>query len=108
MAVVSRYQKDFIGLAVEKGCAQPLEQVFLLLHTMIWDILPYTSGFQQRLVTWRGTGTGTNNQFIPKIFTLAAGPHQLIICGREANAQLETITILGVPQAPQGLHITGR
>ena len=64
--------------------------------TMIWDI-PLTAGFEQRVVSWRGNGTDANNQFVPKIFTLTQGSHQLIIRGREANVQLETLAILKVP-----------
>jgi hypothetical protein len=34
-----------------------------------------------------------NSQFSPKIFTLSAGMHQLIVRGREPNTQLSTITV---------------
>ena len=61
--------------------------------TMIWDI-PLTAGFEQRVVSWRGNGTDANNQFVPKIFTLTQGSHQLIIRGRGANVQLETLAVL--------------
>lgn len=60
--------------------------------TMIWDV-PITSGFANEVVSWRGTGTDTNNQFVPQVFSLSAGTHELIIIGREANAQLGQITI---------------
>jgi hypothetical protein len=65
--------------------------------TMIWDIFPFTSGFEQRTVSWRGTGSDTNNQYIPEVFTLTAGPHQLIIRGREAYPELQDMTILPYP-----------
>jgi uncharacterized protein involved in high-affinity Fe2+ transport len=71
--------------------------------TMIWDV-PVTSGFASQTVSWRGNGTvsstsssGLTAQYAPKVFTLAAGTHQLIIRGREANVQVGTITI-----APNG------
>lgn len=72
--------------------------------TMIWDI-PLTSGFVERTVAWRGNGTPEVNEFAPKVFTLAAGTHTLIVRGREANCQLASFTIvpdgttppLGVP-----------
>jgi sulfur relay (sulfurtransferase) complex TusBCD TusD component (DsrE family) len=63
---------------------------------MIWDI-PVTSGLAERAVSWRGSGTPTSNEFAPKVFTLTAGSHQLIVRGREANAQLGTITLKPYP-----------
>ena len=66
---------------------------------MIWDIPP-TSGIVSQTGSWRGNGTASSNspsgltaQYAPKVFSLAAGTHQLIIRGREANCQLSTITI---------------
>lgn len=61
--------------------------------TMIWDA-PVSASAITQTVSWRGTGTSTNAQYSPKLFTLSAGTHQLIIRGREANAQLGTITIV--------------
>ena len=61
--------------------AQPVDP------TMAWDIFPFTSGFQNDIVSWRGTGSDTNNQFNPKIFALTAGAHQIIFalhCHRSA------------------------
>ncbi|GEM_PF-1101728 len=72
--------------------------------TMIWDI-PTTTGFQLRLAGWRGLGTDTSDQFTPEVFNLGTGSHQLVICGREANVQLQSIAILKVPAAPQGLSV---
>lgn len=72
--------------------------------TMIWDV-PATSGFTNLLVSWRGSGTDTNNQFVPEVFNLYAGAHQLIIRGREAGAQLANITIMTGLPAPTGLHV---
>jgi parallel beta-helix repeat protein len=72
--------------------------------TMIWDI-PVTSGFEQRLVSWRGNGTFDNDQFVPALFNLSAGTHQLIIIGREANTELQQISIVQLPNAPENLHI---
>jgi hypothetical protein len=67
--------------------------------TMIWDV-PAGAGFVSQTISWRGNGTvstaspsGLTAQFAPKVFGLSAGTHQLIIRGREANAQLSTITI---------------
>jgi hypothetical protein len=70
---------------------------------MIWDI-PVGTGFVNRTVSWRGNGNGipTSSQYIPKVFTLSAGTHQLIIRGREANTRLGTISITA---APAGLQI---
>ena len=59
--------------------------------TAIWDI-PVTSGFATQLVSWRGTGTETNNQYVPEVFNLSAGTHKLIIIGREAGVELGQIS----------------
>ena len=71
--------------------------------TMIWDI-PITSGFEQRIVSWRGDGTDVSNQFVPKVFTLSAGVHQLIIRGRETNTQLQSLAILYYLPPPWGMR----
>jgi len=60
--------------------------------TMIWDITK-TSGFVERTVSWRGTGSIDKNQFNPKVFTLTAGEHTLIIRGREKNTLLDKISL---------------
>jgi len=73
--------------------------------TMIWDIMPVTSGFESRLVSWRGNGSDTANEFIPKIFSLAAGTHQLIIRGRESNTQLQSVSILALPPSPKNFRL---
>jgi hypothetical protein len=72
--------------------------------TMIWDV-SVTSGFEQRIVSWRGSGTADANQFVPKTFNLAAGAHQLVVIGREANVQLQALSILQLPPPPQNLHV---
>ncbi|HSU56851.1 MAG TPA: fibronectin type III domain-containing protein [Candidatus Dormibacteraeota bacterium] len=59
---------------------------------MMWSI-PITSGFTNQVVSWAGTSLAGPPQFSPKIFTLAAGAHNLIIRGREANAQLQSLSI---------------
>ena len=61
--------------------------------TMTWDVWPLTTGFASRTVSWRGNGTTFVNQFTPKVFTLSAGTHKLIVRGREANCQFSSITI---------------
>ena len=79
--------------------AQPVDP------TMCWDIFPFTTNFQQRIVSWRGNGSDTNNQFVPKIFPLAVGTHQIIWAGREANTELQSFSILQLPNAPQNLRV---
>jgi len=74
--------------------------------TNIWDI-PITSGFEQRIVSWRGNGTDVNNQYVPAVFTLSAGVHQLIIRGREMNVQLQSVAILDYVTPPTNLHTVG-
>ena len=73
--------------------------------TMIWD-MPLTAGFEQRLVSWRGTGTDTSDQYVPELFNLTQGPHQIIFRGKQANVQLQGFNILKVPQPPNGLQVT--
>ena len=65
---------------------------------MAWDVLPPTTGFEERYVSWRGSGTADDNEFEPKVFSLSEGVHQLILRGREANTQLDRFVIL--PQVP--------
>jgi hypothetical protein len=71
---------------------------------MICD-LPLTTGFEQRIVSWRGNGTFDNDQFIPKVFTLSPGTHQLVVVGREANVQLQNLSILQLPTPPRNVHV---
>ena len=73
--------------------------------SMIWDVLPFTTGFEQRFVSWRGSGTTDANEFVPKVFQLGVGTHTLIVRGREANAQLQNLSVLKKPDPPQGLLI---
>ncbi len=58
---------------------------------MIWDV-DVTDGFEPRTASWRGNSDAGNDEFNPKKFKLSAGPHKLIIVGREP-AQLKDITI---------------
>jgi len=62
--------------------------------TMIWDIA-HTSSFAEKTVSWRGKGSANANgaQFNPKVFTLTAGEHTLIIRGREKNTLLDKISL---------------
>jgi Abnormal spindle-like microcephaly-assoc'd, ASPM-SPD-2-Hydin/NHL repeat len=64
---------------------------------MTWDIEPITFGFDQRPVSWRGNGTFDHNQFVPVVFNLTSGAHQLIIRGREAYTLLQSVTVLPYP-----------
>jgi len=79
---------------------------------MIWDILPITSGFEQRIVSWRGSGTQNNDQIVPKVFGLSAGAHQIRFKGEEPGTALASFTLLQVipsppppPITPDGLRI---
>lgn len=60
--------------------------------TLIWDI-EITDGFQERIASWRGSGTPDANEFVPKVFTLSAGEHRLIIRGREMDIRLDRISV---------------
>ena len=66
---------------------------------MIWD-LEVTSGFEKRVVDWRGTGDSSNDEFSPKIFKLESGDHKIIIVGREPGTQLKSLTIRPAPAQP--------
>jgi hypothetical protein len=59
---------------------------------MAWHI-PITAGIQRRIVNWQGNGTSDMRQFDPKLFSLAAGSHTLIIRGREASTYLQSLVI---------------
>src|SRR5688572_5086646 len=78
---------------------------------MIWDIVPSTTGVQERTVSWRGGGTFDMPEFAPKRFWLAAGEHTLTIRGREADTLIDRIKIEPVesepppPAAPSGFEI---
>ena len=63
---------------------------------MIWDILPITLGFEQRIVSWRGGGTDNNDQIVPKVFNLSAGSHQIYFKGEEPGTALANFTLLQV------------
>jgi Fibronectin type III domain/Immunoglobulin domain len=69
--------------------------------TMIWDIMPVTSGFEQRIVGWRGNGSENNDQIAPKIFYLSAGPHQINFVGREPGTAMASFTLLQVVNSGQ-------
>lgn len=58
---------------------------------MIWD-MDVTKGFEERTVSWRGSGDSNSDEFVPKKFTLKAGEHKVIVIGREPT-QLKSISI---------------
>jgi hypothetical protein len=66
----------------------------------IWDI-PLTSGFQDRVVSWRGTrGTETVPEHPQAFFDLEAGEHELNIVGREGGVRLRKLMVVKRPAAP--------
>jgi hypothetical protein len=60
---------------------------------MTWDIIPLTSGFEERTVSWRGNGTFSAPEFPEKEFTLSAGNHELIVRGREGGTKVDSIVV---------------
>jgi hypothetical protein len=78
--------------------------------TNIWDIHPFTNGFETRQVSWRGNGTYLSDQYTPKVFSLAAGQHTLIIRGRENSTLISSIQISPTNQAlpPTNLNVAFR
>jgi hypothetical protein len=82
--------------------------------TMIWDI-PVGSGFTNRTVSWRGSGTPVADQYVPKVFSLTAGSHELVVIGREAGTLLGTISITpfeapppAPPSPPQNFRVVSQ
>jgi uncharacterized cupredoxin-like copper-binding protein len=63
---------------------------------MIWDI-DVTTGFEKRLVSWRGDGDAGSDQFSPKLFKLEPGAHTLVIVGREPDVHLKSLTLRPAP-----------
>ena len=57
------------------------------------------NGLTNNVVTRRGSGGNA------QIWSLSAGVHTLILRGREAGLKVGQITIVGPPQAPQGLRV---
>jgi hypothetical protein len=70
----------------------------------VWDI-PVTTGVQTRLGAWRGNGSIDQPEFALKYFTLAAGIHELIIRGREANVRLDKVMISKRPGSTRGVAL---
>src|SRR5688572_22352772 len=54
------------------------------------------TGFTERLVSSRANASPTGHA----VYTLSVGPHQLVIRGSGANAQLDRVTIVRVPESP--------
>jgi hypothetical protein len=75
----------------------------------IWDI-PVSTKMTWQTVSWRGNGNGdpATAQFSPKVFTLSAGSHQLIIVGRESSTILGTIKISATPPRISIVRGSGR
>lgn len=72
---------------------------------MVWDIVPLTVGFEQRFVSWRGNGAPESNELVPKYFDLAEGTHELYLVGREANTQIETISLNRLVAPPRNFRV---
>jgi hypothetical protein len=65
----------------------------------IWHV-PVSTTVQSYQVSWQGNGTFDNPELAPKVFTLSAGVHQLIIRGREPNTQIQQVSIVRNASAP--------
>lgn len=75
--------------------------------TMIWDIAPLTSGVEQRTVGWRGSGGVSTPEFPTKTWNLSAAVHTMYIRGREANTELDFLTVVPVVGSVTNLQVTG-
>ena len=67
--------------------------------SQVWDVIPDTTGFEDRGVGWRGNGTFNAPQFPTNTWSVTSGIHLVYIRGREANAQWKTITSIIPPPA---------
>lgn len=87
---------DYVIHAVVNASGEEANSFFLNIDAqpedpgMIWDI-DVTSGFEERIVSWRGKGEADSDEFKPKRFTLTAGAHKLYLVGREP-AELKSIS----------------
>jgi hypothetical protein len=66
----------------------------------IWDIA-LTVGPEERVVSWRGSGTPDAPESDAKVFTLAAGEHRVYIAGREAGVLVDRVTLALVADEPE-------
>jgi hypothetical protein len=66
---------------------------------MIWDI-EVTTGFEKRVVSWRGAGDSSSDEFSPKHFNLTPGAHTIVVVGREPDTQLKSLVIRPAPPQP--------
>ena len=71
---------------------------------MIWDVT-LTNGFEPRFISWRGNGSSDTDQFVPKVFDLSQGVHQLVILGREPNVRLQSFKVMKLPAPPTGFQV---
>jgi hypothetical protein len=94
---------DYLVKAQVKAPEEDANSFFLNIDaqpedpTMIWDV-EVTTGWETRTVNWRGNGAAESDEFIPKVFHLAAGEHKLIVIAREPGAELKSVSI--VPKTP--------
>lgn len=58
----------------------------------IFDI-PLTSGIEERIVSWRGSGEPGTPEFAPKLWHLEAGTHTLYVIGREPRVGIDSLVI---------------
>jgi hypothetical protein len=86
-------------------------------QTHTWDILPATTGFQDRVVSWRGGGTFDAPQYPTNLWNLTTGNHLLAIFRREPGAAISNITLRAystnapavapfILQQPQNIRLT--
>ena len=88
---------DYVMVAVVNAPDEDSNSFFLNVDAppedplMIWD-MEVTKGFEERTVSWRGSGDSSTDEISPKVFKLSAGAHKLIVVGREPS-QLKSISI---------------
>ena len=81
---VTNASNDSIFLSIDAAPVSP---------TDICDFT-VTSGFQNELADWRGTGSDGSELYTPVSVPLTTGTHTLTITGRDAYVPIEYITLI--------------
>jgi len=61
----------------------------------IWDVIPVTTGFEDRRIGARGSGTFDNPSYPTNFYYLTAGEYKMFFYAREPNLSISNISVLG-------------
>lgn len=90
---------EYVVVAIVDAPSEGENSLFISINSepedlsMVWDIEP-TQGYEERLASWRGSGSFDNNEFSPKVFRLDTGEHELLITAREANVRIDKVALV--------------